>query len=88
MPTVADTLSGFDASSWHGVFAPTGTPRPIIDKLAAELRRIFELPDVKAKFFEIGAVPSPMTPEPFPAFVEDERKKWQEVVRTANVQAP
>ena len=70
VPTVADTLSGFEASAWHGVFVPTGTPRPIIDKLVAELRRILELPDVKAKFFEIGAVPSPMTPETFAAFVE------------------
>ena len=85
VPTLAETLPGFDASAWHGVFLPAGTPRPIVDKLNAEVKRILDLPEVKAKFFEIGAVPSPMTPEQFASFIGAERQKWEEVVKAAGV---
>jgi tripartite-type tricarboxylate transporter receptor subunit TctC len=88
VPPVAATLADFDATSWHGVFAPAGTPRPIVDTLAAEVKRIFEQPTVQKTLADVGAVPSPMTPEQFVEFISGERRKWQEVVRTANVQAP
>ena len=86
VPPVASTLSGFDATSWHGVFAPSGTPRPVVEALAAEVKRILELPEVRKTLTEVGAVPSPTTPEEFAAFIEAERKKWQEVVQAAGVQ--
>ena len=85
VPPVAVTLAGFDATSWHGVFAPAGTPRPVIDKLAAEVKRIFEAPETQKTLTEVGAVPSPMTPEQFAEFIAAERKKWQEVVQAAGV---
>jgi tripartite-type tricarboxylate transporter receptor subunit TctC len=85
VPTVADTTPGFEATSWHGVFAPAGTPKPIVDKMAAEMKRILELPDVKDKLFEIGAVASPMTPEDFAKFIDGERAKWADVVKAAGV---
>ena len=47
VPPIADTLAGFEATSWHGVFAPAGTPKPIVDAMAAEVKRIFEPPDVQ-----------------------------------------
>jgi tripartite-type tricarboxylate transporter receptor subunit TctC len=87
VPAVAESLSGFEATSWHGLFAPAGTPRDIVDKLAAEVKRIFEAPEVQRNLTEIGAVPSPMTPEQFIAFIAAERRKWQEVVQAAGVQA-
>lgn len=83
VPTVADTIPGFDATSWHGVFAPAGTPKPIVDKMAAEMKRILELPEVKDKLFELGAVASPMTPENFAKFIDGERAKWQDVVKAS-----
>jgi tripartite-type tricarboxylate transporter receptor subunit TctC len=83
VPTVADTIPGFEATSWHGVFAPAGTPKPIVDKMAAEMKRILELPDVKDKLFEIGAVASPMTPEDFARFIDGERAKWADVVKAS-----
>jgi len=83
VPTVADTIPGFEATSWHGVFAPAGTPKPIVDKMAAEMKRILELPDVKEKLFELGAVASPMTPEDFAKFIDAERTKWADVVRAS-----
>ncbi|HEY0440550.1 MAG TPA: tripartite tricarboxylate transporter substrate binding protein [Xanthobacteraceae bacterium] len=87
VPTVAETLPGFDATSWHGVFAPAGTPRPIVDKISAEVKRIFESPDVRKNLDEAGAVPAPMTPDQFSEFIASERKKWKEVVEAAGIQA-
>jgi tripartite-type tricarboxylate transporter receptor subunit TctC len=83
VPTVSETLPGFDATSWHGVFVPAGTPRPIVDMLAAEVKRIFTAPDVQKNLVEVGAVASPMTPEEFTTFISAERTKWQEVVKAS-----
>ncbi len=85
VPTIAETLPGFEASAWHGIFVPAATPRSIVDKIGAEMKRFLELAEIKAKFFELGAVPSPTTPEAFAAFINDERGKWQEVIKTAGV---
>jgi tripartite-type tricarboxylate transporter receptor subunit TctC len=87
VPTMADTIAGFEATSWHGVFAPAGTPKPIVDKMAAEMKRILELPDVKEKLAELGALAAPMTPEEFTKFIDGERAKWAEVVKAASVKA-
>lgn len=83
VPTIAEGLPGFEATSWHGLFAPASTPRPVVDRLAAEVRRILSLPEVQTRMRDIGAVPSPMTPEEFRAFIAGEQKKWQEVVRVS-----
>ena len=83
LPTVADTIPGFEATSWHGVFAPAGTPKPIVDKMAAEIKKILEQPDVKAKLAEIGAVAAPMTPDDFVKFIDAERAKWADVVKAS-----
>ena len=86
IPPVAATLPDFDATSWHGVFAPAQTPRPIVDALAAEVKRIFEAPERQKSLLEVGAVAAPMTPEEFGAFIAGERRKWQEVVQAAGVE--
>jgi tripartite-type tricarboxylate transporter receptor subunit TctC len=86
VPPVAATLPGFDATSWHGAFAPAGAPRPVVEALAAEVKRIFSLPEVQKSLFEVGAVPSPMTPGEFAEFIAGERGKWQDVVRAAGVE--
>jgi tripartite-type tricarboxylate transporter receptor subunit TctC len=86
IPPVAATLPGFEATSWHGLFAPARTPRPIIDALAGEVKRIFGQPEVQKTLFEIGAVPSAMTPEQFVTFITAERRKWQDVVQAAGVE--
>lgn len=83
VPPIADTLKGFDATSWHGLFAPAGTPRPVVDRMAAEVKRILEMPDTVVKLTDIGAVPSPMTPDQFTAFIASERGKWAEVVKAS-----
>ncbi len=87
VPPIADTLKGFDATSWHGLFAPAGTPRPIVDKMSAEVKRILEMPDTVTRLTDIGAVPSPMTPDQFTTFIAGERSKWAEVVKASGAKA-
>jgi len=73
-------------SGWQGVFAPAGTPRPIVDKIAAEVKRIFELPEVVTALKNVGGEPSPMSPDEFAQFIQSERPKWKDVVKASGVQ--
>ena len=81
--TIATTLPGFEASAWHGVFLHSGVPGSIATKLNADVRQFLGSADVKTKFFDVGAVPAPMSPNEFAAFVAEERKKWAEVVKAS-----
>jgi tripartite-type tricarboxylate transporter receptor subunit TctC len=83
VPALTESLPGFEATSWHGLFVPAGTPRPIVDRLASEVKTIFDNPEQKKKLTEVGAVASPMTPEQFVEFITAERKKWQDVVKAS-----
>ena len=83
VPTLTETLPGFEATSWHGLFVPAGTPRPIVDRLAAEVKTVFDNPEQRKKLTDIGAVATPMTPEEFTQFITAERRKWQDVVKTS-----
>ncbi len=85
LPTIGETLKGFSVAGWQGLFAPAGTPRPIVDKIAAEVKRVFELPDVVTALTKVGGEPAPMTPDAFAAFIESERPKWREVVKASGV---
>jgi tripartite-type tricarboxylate transporter receptor subunit TctC len=86
LPTIGETLNGFSVSGWQGLFAPAGTPRPIVDRLASEVKRIFELPEVAGALRNAGGEPAPMTPEQFADFIAGERPKWQAVVKASGVQ--
>lgn len=83
LPTIGETLPGYEATAWQGLFAPAGTPRPIVDRLAAEMKRILEMPEVAASLKAVGAEPAPMPPDAFTAFGRAERAKWKEVVRVS-----
>jgi tripartite-type tricarboxylate transporter receptor subunit TctC len=85
LPTIGETLSGFSVEGWQGLFAPASTPRPIVDKLAAEVKHIFEEPDVVKALTQVGGLPDPMTPDAFAAFIASERPKWREVVKASGV---
>ena len=86
LPTIGETLNGFSVSGWQGLFAPAGTPRPIVDKIAAEVKRIFELPEVVTALKNVGGEPSPMSPDEFAQFIQSERPKWKDVVKASGVQ--
>ena len=72
-------------SEWNGILAPAGTPKPLIDRLSAELARIMRDPAIKAKFADLGVDAIGSTPAELAAFMEDERRKWAEVVKAANI---
>jgi len=81
LPTIGETLPGYEAIAWQGLFAPAGTPRPIVDRLAAEAKAILARPDVSTQLAAVGAEPAPLPPDEFAAFTRAERAKWKEVVR-------
>jgi tripartite-type tricarboxylate transporter receptor subunit TctC len=86
VPTIAESgVTGFEATSWHGLFVPASTPKPVVDALAAEVKRILDLPEVQKKLSDVGAVPSANTPAEFKAFIATERDKWEKVVKASGV---
>jgi tripartite-type tricarboxylate transporter receptor subunit TctC len=85
LPTIGETVKGYEATGWQGLFAPAGTPLPIVEKIAAEVKRIFESPEVVGSLKKLGGEPRPMTPQEFAAFTRAERAKWQEVVKASGV---
>jgi tripartite-type tricarboxylate transporter receptor subunit TctC len=87
VPTVAEAgVPGYDASSWFGVFAPAKTPKPIVEKLNAEINKALATGDAQARFAEMGAAARPTTPAEFGDFVKAEFGKWSEVVRVSGAQ--
>ena len=86
LPTIGETLNGFSVSGWQGLFAPAGTPRPVVEQIAAEVRRVFELPEVVMALKKVGGEPAPMSPDQFAEFIRSERPKWKEVVKASGVQ--
>jgi tripartite-type tricarboxylate transporter receptor subunit TctC len=85
IPTIGETIKDFEATGWQGLYAPAATPRPIVEKISAEVARIFSDPQVKAALENVGGDPAPMTPDAFAAFAKVERVKWAEVVKAAGV---
>ena len=89
LPDVATTAElGFPdvrAIQWVGVFTTAGTPRPIVDRLNAELNRIIRLPEVADKFAEQGVTPTGSTPEAFAQLIATELRQWSETARAANI---
>jgi tripartite-type tricarboxylate transporter receptor subunit TctC len=82
VPTVEEAgLSGYEATIWLGVMAPTGTPKPIIDKLNAAVNDAIKRPEIVKLWADQGALPMSMTPEQFDKFLRDDIVKWGEVVK-------
>jgi tripartite-type tricarboxylate transporter receptor subunit TctC len=85
IPPVSDTLPGFEANEWNGVFVPHGTPQPIVQKLNAVLNEALRSPEVSARFKQLNIVSRQNTPEEFHVFVEGQMKLWGGVVKEANI---
>ena len=86
VPTMKEAgLPGMEVGSWYGFHVPAGTPKPIIDRLHAEMVKAIKAPDVRERMLGIGADPIANTPAEFSAFVNAEMKKWGNVVRSAGV---
>jgi tripartite-type tricarboxylate transporter receptor subunit TctC len=85
VPAVAETLPGYEAYEWHGVFAPTGTAPEIIAKLNAGLNAVLKQPDIAERLKQLNVESRQNTPAEFRAFVASEMDKWGRVVRAANI---
>jgi tripartite-type tricarboxylate transporter receptor subunit TctC len=85
IPTMAEFLPGYEASGWYGIGAPTNTSAGIIASLNKEITTALAEPEMKTRLSDIGAVPMPMTPAEFGAFIAAETQKWGKVIRTANI---
>ena len=84
LPTVAESgLPGYETIAWNGIVAPTGTPKEVIARLSAELKRALEMPEVREKFAAQGFAAAWSTPEEFAAFLKAEVDKWAPVVKAS-----
>jgi tripartite-type tricarboxylate transporter receptor subunit TctC len=82
VPTAGEAgVPGYEATIWLGLMAPTGTPRPIIDRLNAAVNEVVKRPDVVKLWKDQGAVPMSMTPEEFDKYLRGDIAKWAEVVK-------
>ena len=86
VPTVAQTLPGYEVTSFAGVVAPRGTPRPVIDRLNRELRAVLDLPDIRRQFTDLGGDVKASTPEAMMQHVTDEIAKWRRVVDARKIE--
>ena len=88
VPTTAEAgLPKLDATSWFAVFAPARTPKPIVDKLTAEIARIVSTPAFRQKAQEQGATADYLNPQQMEALVKSETARWTEVVKAAKIEA-
>ncbi len=86
LPTVAQSgLPGFDVVAWFGLFAPAGTPQPIVDRLSAETRAALSSPELRKRLLDLGADPLGSTPESFASYVQEEFERWGKVIREAGI---
>ena len=87
VPTVAETLPGYDVELWFGVMAPKGTPRPMIDKLNETINKFLQDADMKKNLDAQGMAPSGGSPEKFDKRIRGDYERWLRVVKEANIKA-
>lgn len=86
IPTLASTYPGFEFGVWQGIGAPSGTPKPIIDKIYAGLVAVMKMPDVRKRFIELGAEPHSSSPAEFDAFVKSENERWKGLLKQMGIE--
>jgi tripartite-type tricarboxylate transporter receptor subunit TctC len=85
VPTVGESVPGYEASGWQGLGAPKNTPAEIIERLNKETNAALADPTIKARLLNLGGMPMPMTPSDFGKFIAEEVEKWAKVIRAANI---
>jgi tripartite-type tricarboxylate transporter receptor subunit TctC len=83
LPTVAETVPGYESTIWIGLMAPMGTPKETITFLNTAINKVINLPDVKAAWLKQGAIPLVKTPEEFDAYLRKDIEKWAHVVKVS-----
>ena len=87
VPTVAESVPGYEALSWNGIGAPSGTPAEIIEKLNKEINTALADAKLRARFTNVGALVHASSPAEFAQFIADDTEKWAKVIRFAGIKA-
>ncbi|NBY72227.1 MAG: tripartite tricarboxylate transporter substrate binding protein [Betaproteobacteria bacterium] len=85
VPAIAETLPGFEANTWVGLFAPAGTPSAIVQKISNDVQAVLKDAAVSKKFVSMGAIPNGNQPDIFTAFVLKDTQRWKNVVTSAGI---
>ena len=86
VPTMAESgVAGYDLQSWQAIFAPAGTPAPVLQRLQSEVAKIIKSPEIQERLGKLGMEPSAMTAEQFAAFQASEIAKWAKVIKAGNI---
>jgi tripartite-type tricarboxylate transporter receptor subunit TctC len=89
VPTLAEAgIKGSDVETWFGLTAPAGTPREIVQRLNAEVRKALAAPDLQQRFAELSLSVTPSSPEELDALIRSEAVRWGAVIQRANIRAP
>jgi tripartite-type tricarboxylate transporter receptor subunit TctC len=83
IPTIAETVPGFVAMSWHGVAFPAGTPVAIVDKLAAAVHRALATSEMQERLASGGSKAYPMSPQQFAAYIKEDTERWAPIIRAS-----
>ncbi|HEY6822721.1 MAG TPA: tripartite tricarboxylate transporter substrate binding protein [Burkholderiales bacterium] len=81
LPTIGETVPGYEVDAWSGIIAPSGLPRPVLEKLNQAVNAALETPEVQARFEQIGSEGGGGTPEAFGELIRRDSQKWAEVIR-------
>jgi tripartite-type tricarboxylate transporter receptor subunit TctC len=87
LPTISETLPGYEVDAWYGVIAPRGTPPAIVSRLRSEIVKAIAYPDVRQRLSSLGLEPVGGTPEDFGRLLQNELTKWAKVVKEAGITA-
>jgi len=87
VPTIGETLAGYEFNNWYGVMLPLGTPRAIVDRLNADLARVLGAADVRERFLTLGADPTPTTPERFGEVIRTDAATAGRLIKAVGVRA-
>ena len=85
VPTLKETFPGLEVQNWYGMMLPAGTPREIVHRWHSEIRKVMDVPDIRAKLIAQGTDPVGSTPAEFAAFRLAEQNKWARVIKEANI---
>jgi tripartite-type tricarboxylate transporter receptor subunit TctC len=85
VPSISEALPGYDVTAWYGVWAPAGTPAPILEKVSAEIRAMLKDPQVLKTLDSLGAEPAGSTPEAFKRYVTSELDRWERLTQKMDI---
>ena len=85
LPTVAETLPGYDVTQWMGILAPANTPPDVVSRLNAEIVKAVSNPKIAAQLADVGADPQTTSPDEFAAYIKREIGKWSKVVKASGL---